>query len=144
MIKKLPPPINVKGVRNFLGHAGFYRQFIKDFSKIAKPLNNLLNKDAMFLFDEDCLQEFNALKTSLVSAPVIIAPNWGQEFELMCDASDYAIGAVLGQRKDRVFHAIYYASRYISYKFRACIRVYLISVYKTRKLAQHLPIDHHI
>ena len=92
MIEKLPPPVNVKGVRSFLGHVGFYWQFIKDFSKIAKPLSNLLNKDALFLFDEDCLKAFNTLKTNLVSAPVIIAPNWGQEFELMCDASDYVVG----------------------------------------------------
>ena len=75
VIKKLPPPVNVKGVRSFLGHAGFYRQFMKDFPKIAKPLNNLLNKDFVFLFDEDCLKAFNTLKTSLVSAPVITTPN---------------------------------------------------------------------
>ena len=75
VIKKLPPPVNVKGVRSFLGHAGFYRQFMKDFPKIAKPLNNLLNKDFVFLFDEDCLKAFNTLKTSLVSAPVITSPN---------------------------------------------------------------------
>ena len=73
VIEKLPPLVNVKGVRRFLGHAGFYKRFIKDFSKIAKPLSNLLNKDVVFLFDEECLKAFNALKTSLVFAPVIIA-----------------------------------------------------------------------
>ena len=78
VIEKLPPLVNVKGVRSFLGHARFNRWFIKDFSKIAKPLSNLLNKDALFLFDEDCLKAFNILKTSLVSAPVITTPNWGQ------------------------------------------------------------------
>ena len=75
VIDKLPPPVNVKGVRSFLGHARFYRWFIKDFSKISKPFNNLLNKDAVFLFDEECLKAFNTLKTSLVSAPVIIEPD---------------------------------------------------------------------
>ena len=114
VIEKLPPSVNVKGVRSFLGHAGFYRRFIKDFSNIAKPLSNLLNKDLVFLFDEDCLKAFNALKTNLMFAPVIITPNWGQEFELMCDASDYAVGAVLGQRKGRVFHEIYYASKVLN------------------------------
>ena len=114
VIEKLPLPVNVKGIRSFLGHAGFYRQFIKDFSKIAKPLNNLLNKDTAFIFDEECLQAFNILKTRLVSAPVITVPNWGQEFELMCDASDYAIGAVLSLRKGKVFHAIYYASKVLN------------------------------
>ena len=61
VIEKLPPPINVKGVRSFLGHAGFYRRFIKDFSKIAKPLSNLMNKDVVFAFNEDCLEAFNVL-----------------------------------------------------------------------------------
>ena len=59
----------------FLGHAGFYRRFIKDFSKIAKPLSNLLNKDVMFMFNEECLEAFNTLKAKLVSAPVITAPD---------------------------------------------------------------------
>ena len=96
VIEKLPPPINVKGVRSFLWHVWFYRRFIKDFSKIAKPLSNLLNRDVVFLFDEDYLKAFNTLKTSLVSTPVITAPNWGQEVELMCDASVYVVGVVLG------------------------------------------------
>ena len=114
VIDKLPPPVNVKGLRSFLGHVGFYRWFIKDFSKIAKPLSNLLNKDVVFLFDDDCLKAFNTLKTSLVPAPVITTPNWGQEFELMCDASDYDVGVVLGQRKGRVFHAIYYDNKVLN------------------------------
>ena len=53
VIEKFPPPLNVKGVRSFLGHAGFYRRFIKDFSKIANPLSNFLNKDVVFKFDEE-------------------------------------------------------------------------------------------
>jgi len=114
VIEKLPPLVNVKGIRSFLGHAVFYRRFIKDFSKIAKPLSNLLNKDTVFIFDEKCLQAFNILKTRLVSAPMITAPDWGQEFELMCDASGYAIGAVLGQRKGKAFYAIYYASKVLN------------------------------
>jgi len=114
VIDKLPPPTNVKGVRSFLGHGSFYRRFIKDFSKIAKPLCNLLVKDAPFEFDGECLQAFNSLKEKLVSAPVIIAPIWTQEFELMCNATDYAIRSVLGQRKEKVFHAIYYASKVLN------------------------------
>ena len=96
VIEKLPPPMNVKGVRSFLGHVGFYRRFIKDFSKVAKPLSNMLNKDVAFVFNEECVEAFNDLKARLVSAPVITAPDWGQEFELMCDASDYVAGVVLG------------------------------------------------
>ena len=75
VIEKIPPPMNVKGVRSFLGHAGFYRQFIKDFSKVAKPLSNLLNKDVAFVFNEECMDAFNDLKTRLVSTPVITAPD---------------------------------------------------------------------
>ncbi|CAJ2652179.1 unnamed protein product [Trifolium pratense] len=114
VIEKLPPPINVKGVRSFLGHAGFYRRFIKDFSKIAKPLCNLLVKENDFKFDDECLNSFSIIKNKLVTAPVITAPNWELPFELMCDASDYAVGAVLGQRHAKFFHAIYYASKVLN------------------------------
>jgi len=98
IIEKLPPPTNVKGMRSFLGHDGFYRRFIKYFSKIAKPLNNLLNKDTPFKFDDECLHAFELLKHKLISAPVIIALDWNLGFELMCDASDYAIRAGLGEK----------------------------------------------
>ena len=113
-IEKLPPPSSVKGIRSFLGHAGFYRRFIKDFSKIMKPLCMLLEKNTSFVFNEECLSAFQTLKKALTSAPVIIAPDWNLPFEIMCDASNYAVGAVLGQRRDKVFHAIYYASRTLS------------------------------
>ncbi|CAN6678802.1 unnamed protein product [Malus baccata var. baccata] len=101
-IEKLQPPTTVKSIRSFLGHAGFYRRFIKDFSKISRPLCNILAKDAPFVFYEACLEAFRKLKTLLIIAPIISAPNWSLPFELMCDASDYAVGAVLGQRKDRL------------------------------------------
>jgi len=114
VIGKLLPPVNVKGVRSFLGHAGFYRRFIKDFSKIAKPLSNLLNKDKSFHFDNECLNAFETLKERLTSAPIITAPNWNLNFKLMCDASDYVVGAVLGQRKNKIFHAIHYASKVLN------------------------------
>ncbi|XP_019267190.1 PREDICTED: uncharacterized protein LOC109244536 [Nicotiana attenuata] len=110
-IEKLPPPISVKGIRSFLGHAGFYRRFIKDFSKISSPLCRLLEKDVAFKFDDACLKAFEELKGRLVTAPIIVAPDWEQPFELMCDASDLAIGAVLGQRRNKIFHSIYYASK---------------------------------
>ncbi|XP_038711641.1 uncharacterized protein LOC120005855 [Tripterygium wilfordii] len=111
LIKNLPSPTSVKGVRSFLGHAGFYRRFIKDFSKITKPLCDLLAKDAVFDFDKECLAAFNVLKHALTSSPIISTPNWSLPFELMCDASDYAVGAVLGQKDGKASHVIYYASR---------------------------------
>ena len=110
-IEKLPPPSSVKGIRSFLGHAGFYRRFIKDFSQIAKPLSNLLVHGIPFEFDSQCLHEFSVLKDKLISAPIVVAPDWSYPFELMCDASDFAIGAVLGQKREKIFQVIYYASR---------------------------------
>ncbi|KAK1440276.1 hypothetical protein QVD17_06101 [Tagetes erecta] len=114
VISTLPPPINVKGVRSFLGHAGFYRRFIKDFSAISKPLCNLLLKDAPFVFDEACLKAFEVLKQHLSTAPILQSPDWSLPFEIMCDASDHAIGAVLGQRVNKKPVAIYYASKTLS------------------------------
>ncbi|CAM8916931.1 unnamed protein product [Rhodiola kirilowii] len=111
VIKQLPPPQNQKGVRSFLGHAGFYRRFIEDFSKIAKPLTHLLCNDVQFNFDEGCLEAFEKLKNALVSAPIVQPPNWDLPFELMSDASDFAIGAVLGQRVDKRLHVVYYVSK---------------------------------
>ncbi|CAN6725422.1 unnamed protein product [Malus baccata var. baccata] len=111
LVRYLPSPTSVREVRSFLGHAGFYRRFIKDFSKISNPFCRLLQKDVAFDFNEECEKAFNHLKEMLTSAPIIVPPNWSLPFELMCDASDYALGAVLGQRKEKRPHVIYYASR---------------------------------
>ena len=86
-------------LRSFLGHASFYRRFIKDFSVISKPLCNLLTKDNVFEWTEHCEKAFVNLKNLLTSAPIIQPPDWSLPFEIMCDASDYAIGAVLGQKR---------------------------------------------
>ncbi|GJU21261.1 reverse transcriptase domain-containing protein [Tanacetum coccineum] len=111
VIAKLPHPTTVKGIRSFLGHVGFYRRFIKDFSKIARPMTRLLEKDTPFFFSKECIEAFQTLKKKLTEAPILIAPDWDLTFELMCDASDYAIGAVLGQRKEKHFRPINYASK---------------------------------
>src|SRR3954463_11397236 len=141
VISKLPPPINVKGVRSFLGHVGFYRRFVKDFSKIAKPLSNLLNQGTCFNFDESCVKAFNDLKERLATAPVIVAPDWKNHFELMCDASDYAIGAVLGQRKGKVFHVIHYASKVLNdaqVNYATTEKEFLAIVYALEKFRSYL------
>nr|XP_027067481.1 uncharacterized protein LOC113693100 [Coffea arabica] len=93
---------------------GFYRRFIKDFSKIVKPLCDLLCKDTPFQFNDNCLVAFERLKKELISAPIITSPDWSLPFELMCDASDYAVGAVLGQKKEGRLHVIYYASKLLN------------------------------
>ena len=103
--------MNMKGIRSFLGHAGFYRCFIKDFSHISRPLMNLLAKDAPFEFTNECLNAFHTLKKALISAPIIQPPDWLLPFEIMCDASDLAVGAILGQTKDKRHYAICFASK---------------------------------
>ncbi|RDX85413.1 Retrovirus-related Pol polyprotein from transposon 17.6, partial [Mucuna pruriens] len=100
IITSLPNPTSVQEVRSFLGHAGFYRRFIKNFSKLALPLYKLL-------------EAFKELKNKLTSAPILQAPNWDLPFELMCDASNSALGAVLGQRVGvgHPVHVIAYATK---------------------------------
>ncbi|PKI41619.1 hypothetical protein CRG98_037987 [Punica granatum] len=97
LILNLPYPSNIRDIRGFLGHAGFHRRFIKDFSKIAQPLCHLLQKDTDFEFGKNCKEAFDKLKELLTSAPIIQPPDWELPFEIMTDASDYAVGAVLGQ-----------------------------------------------
>jgi hypothetical protein len=75
--------------------AGFYRRFIKDFSKISKPLTNLLWKDVPFVFYDDFKEAFKILKKALTTAPIVQPPDWNLPFEIMCDASDFAVGAIL-------------------------------------------------
>nr|GEU59225.1 reverse transcriptase domain-containing protein [Tanacetum cinerariifolium] len=111
VISKLPHPTTVKGVWSFLGHAGFYRRFIQDFSKISRPMTHLLEKNTLFIFSEDCIKAFQTLKKKLTEAPILISPNWDLPFELMCDASVLAKGAVLGQRHEKHFRPIHYASK---------------------------------
>ena len=95
----------------FLGHAGFYTHFIKDFSKVALPLSNLLQKEVEFDFDDQCKEAFDCLKRAVTTTPIIQVPDWTAPFELMCDTSNYALGVVLAQKIDKLPQVIYYASR---------------------------------
>nr|GEY83817.1 reverse transcriptase domain-containing protein [Tanacetum cinerariifolium] len=90
VIAKLPPPTTVKGVWSFLGHAGFYRRFIKDFSKITRPMTRLLEKETLFIFLTECREAFETLKMKLTEAPILVSPDWDLPFEIICDASDFA------------------------------------------------------
>nr|GEV36159.1 reverse transcriptase domain-containing protein [Tanacetum cinerariifolium] len=105
------PPTTVKGIRSFLGHDGFYLRFVKDFLKIARPMTRLLEKDTPFFFSKECVEAFQTLKRKLTEAPIVISPNWDLPFELMCDASDFAIGTVLGQCQEKHFRTIHCASK---------------------------------
>nr|GEU42079.1 reverse transcriptase domain-containing protein [Tanacetum cinerariifolium] len=90
---------------------GTFQRFIQDFSKIARPMTRLLEKDTPFFFSKECVEAFQTFKRKLTKAPILIAPDLDMPFELMCDASDFAIGAVLGQRQEKHFRPIHYASK---------------------------------
>ena len=111
VIQNLPLPSTVKDLRSFLGHVGFYRRFIQDFVKVSKPLTTLLCKDKDFIIDEERKHAFTMLKQALIETPILQSSNWDLPFEIMCDASDHAIGAVLGKRLDKKLMAICYASK---------------------------------
>lgn len=111
VISSLPYPSSVREVHSFLGHAGFYRRFIKDFSKVALPLSRLLQKDVEFELSEDCMEAFDKLKIALTQAPIVKGPDWSQPFEIMCDASNHAVGAALAQREGKDLFIIAYASK---------------------------------
>ena len=111
VIQNLPLPSTVKDLRSFLGHVSFYRRFIQDFAKVSKPLTTLLCIDKDFIIDEEEKRAFTMLKQALIEAPILQSSNWDLPFEIMCDASDYAVGVVLGQRLDKKSTAIYYASK---------------------------------
>lgn len=141
VISKLPPPVNEKGIRSFLGNAGFYRRFIRDFSKITKPLTTLLVKDKVFMFDKECTTAFETLKNKLISVPIIIAPDWSLPFEIMCDASDIIIGAILGQQREKLLHVIYYASHVLNLaqmNYATTEKELLVVVYAFDKFRQYL------
>nr|GEX64756.1 peptidyl-prolyl cis-trans isomerase CYP19-3 [Tanacetum cinerariifolium] len=111
VIAKLPYPTTVKGVRSFLGHAVFYRRFIQGFSKISRPMTHLLEKETPFVFSKDCIDAFETLKKKLTEASILVVSDWYLPFKLMCDASNFTIGAVLRQRKTKHFQPIHYASK---------------------------------
>nr|GEW18498.1 reverse transcriptase domain-containing protein [Tanacetum cinerariifolium] len=98
VIAKLPYPTTVKGIRSFLGHADFCRRFIQDFSKIARPMTRLFEKDTLFFFSKECIEAFQTLNRKLIKAPILVAPDWDLPFKLMCDASDFAIVYTRGRR----------------------------------------------
>ena len=84
---------------------------LKASLKISRPLSNLLQKDIPFVFGDDCVEAFQILKKALISAPIVQPPDWNLPFEIMCDASDYVVGVVLGQRVDKKLNVIHYASK---------------------------------
>jgi len=109
-----PVPRTLKEVRGFVGLCSYYRRFVKDFGKIAAPLNALSEKNRTLRWDEDCQQAFDMLKKLLTTAPVLVMPNDTGRFILDCDASYCAIGAVLSQVQEGEEKPVAYASRKLS------------------------------
>jgi hypothetical protein len=111
-IKNMKRPENVTEVRSFLGLCSYYRKFVKDFSKIAKPLNNLMKKNVKFEWKEKQQKAFDILKTKLMEKPIVKYPDFGKEFMVITDASGKGLGAILAQKnKDNKEVVIAYASR---------------------------------
>ncbi|XP_027061839.1 uncharacterized protein [Coffea arabica] len=140
-ISSFPYPTNVKEIRSFLDHIGFYRRFIKNFSRIAQPLSQLLQKEATFDFGQSCKVSFDTLKSMLTTTPIIQPPDWSLPFELMCDASQYAMGAVLGQRSGKCSHVIYYVSKTLSpaqYNYTTIEKKLLAIVFTFEKFRSYL------
>jgi hypothetical protein len=107
----IPTPSTQKEVRISLGHAGYYRRFIKKNSKLASSLFFLLTKDVDFSWTDNCELSFADLKHKLSTAPILRGPNWALPFHISSDASDTEIGAVLGQQEDKDPYDIYYISK---------------------------------
>jgi hypothetical protein len=91
------PPTSVSEIRSFLGLAGYYRRFIKDFSKIAKPMTKLLEKNKAFEWTKECQASFEELKKPLTSSPVLILPDLTKKFDIYYDASCQGLGCILMQ-----------------------------------------------
>lgn len=85
-------------MRSFLGHVGYYRKFIKDFTKLDDPLLKLLVKDVNFIWEDSCQKTFEDLKLKLSETPILRGPNWTLPFHINTDASDSASGAILGKK----------------------------------------------
>ena len=141
LISKFPSPTNVKTVRQFLGHAGFYRRFIRDFSKIAKPLYKLLEKDAKFEWGAECHEKFEELKAYFTTTPIVRSPDWHFPFEVMCDASDLTIKAVLGRRVEGKSYGVYYVSKTLNEaqrNYTTTEKEFLAVVYALEKFQYYL------
>ncbi|GJT85925.1 reverse transcriptase domain-containing protein [Tanacetum coccineum] len=135
VIAKLPHPTTIKGVRSFLCHAGFYRRFIKDFSKISRPMTHLLEKDTPFIFSDECIQAFQTLRKKLTEAPILIAPDW--------DVSGLW-GAVLRQRHEKHFRPIHYASKTTNEaesRYTTTEKEMLVVVYAFEKFQSYLILN---
>nr|GEU54763.1 reverse transcriptase domain-containing protein [Tanacetum cinerariifolium] len=117
VIAKIPHPTTVEGVRSFLGHAGFYRRFIQDFSKIARPMTHLLEKETPFVFSKDCIDAFETLKKKLTEAPILVVPDWN----LLSNLWNFIVKGMSSQQKKKFFKDVKHYFWDDPYLFRICV-----------------------
>ena len=110
-VSEWPSPTCIKELQSFLGLAGYYRRFVKNFARIASPMTELLKKDTPYSWSEQCEQAFQSLKNRLITAPILVAPDPDKSFRIHSDASQHTIGAVLSQEKEGKWHPVAYLSR---------------------------------
>lgn len=141
VIINLPAPQSQKNVRSFLGHAGYYRRFIENFTKIATPMFKLLTKDVNFYWDASYEIAFDTLKEKLYVAPVLRGPNWSLPFHISTEASDTALGAVLGQKDNQITYAIYFISKNLTpaeHNYTVTEKEFLAVVYSINKFQHYI------
>jgi len=110
-----PVPKTVRDVRKFLGLANYYRRFVKDFAKLARPLNNLTRKDERWKWEEEQQKVFEQLKTVFISQPLLVAPDLDKEFRVEADTSNFATGGVLSIKcKDSKWRPVVYISKLLN------------------------------
>ena len=141
-IRTYPKPTKAKHVKQFLGLAGFYRHFIKNYADIVEPLNRLTRKNVKFIWDDECKKAFNKLIELLASKPILAYPNFNEKFYLSTDASQVGIGAVLGQKDAKGFEkVVHYASRSLNTaerNYSTIERELLAIIYATDKFKYYL------
>jgi hypothetical protein len=111
VVRRFPVPTNIANVRSFLGLTGYYRKYIKGYSKMAGPLFELTKKDVVFIWDQERQSAFDDLRRALVQAPVLVRPNFQEPFCLDVDWSTRGVGAILSQKEGRFEKVIAYASK---------------------------------
>ncbi|XP_019238953.1 PREDICTED: uncharacterized protein LOC109219005 [Nicotiana attenuata] len=148
VIARIHPPTSMKSIRSFLGHVGFYRGFIKNFSS-NQAVDCIASKRCQVCFHRGVIKSIRLIKEKLVRAPITVTPNWSQPFEIMCDASDVVVGAVLGKEKIRclgpftMFRSYLVGSKVIVHTYQSALK-YLLSKKESKPhlMREEFPDEH--
>ena len=146
IIVNLPPPKSVKQLRTTLGHTGYYRKFIQGYAQITAPMERQLKKDNKFEWTPECQASLDILKKKMVTAPILVFPDWNKEFHVHVDASSISLGVVLAQPgAGQIDHPISFASRKLSTaekNYTTTEREGLAMVYALQKFRHYLLGSH--